>query len=451
MNLEELRSLMMKKRFMVIFLGWMIVTYAVLSPSMTVRSETFGTTEPPTVNKITDQDRYLIGHGRPYALAVAVIDTAVSWNYADREGNFQIDLKTVHEAGTKIKVYQSDHGNTSPPIYVYVEKGQSELPAPPNVDPIHEQDQVVTGTTTPFALVKVNINGTYYQKNADGLGIFSIPIAHYPVGTSVTIVSEVDGRESQPVTVYILANEQMELSMPEIDPVTDKDIKITGKADPDVIVHLMIRGDNYEKRTDKSGAFTIQLDHTYHVGSEIEVHTSDDQNRRSPTLYTNVIQGELELGVDYVTSMDTSVSGWAPIGTLIDLQMGDRAYSGSTDLLGHYGIPLAQSYEANTKVHVKATDPLTGNTAEVNTLVYPRDPSIYSVQSGATTISGIADPYGYITVHFSNGQGHFTDDADAAGNYQVLVPTELVVKGATVYVSQVKNSLTSRESSLVIN
>lgn len=442
---------MMKKRLIIIFLGWMIVTYAVLTPSMTVRSETFGTTEPPTVNKITNQDRYLIGHGRPYTLAVAVIDTAVSWNYADREGDFQIDLKTVHEAGTKIKVYQSDHGNTSPPIYVYVEKEQSELPAPPNVDPIHEKDQVVTGTTTPFALVKVSINGTWYQKKADGLGIFSISIAHYPIGTPVTVVSEVDGRESHPVTVYILADEQMELSMPEIDPVTDKDTKITGKADSDVIVHLIIQDQFYEKRTEKSGAFTIQLDHTYHVGSEIQVHTSDDQNRRSPTLYTNVIQGSLELGVDYVTSMDTSVSGRAPLGTLIDLQMGDRKYSGSTDLLGHYGIPLAQSYEANTKVHVKATDPLTGNTAEVETLVYPREPSIYSVQSGATTISGIADPYGRITVHFSNSQDKFTYDADAAGNYQVVVPSELVVKGATVYVSQVKNSLTSRESSLVIN
>lgn len=441
----------MKKRLMIIFFGWMIMVCAVLSPSIPVHSASFGTTEPPSVDRITDQDRYLTGHGRPYTLAVAVIDTTVSWNYADREGDFQIDLKSVHEAGTKITVYQSDHGNSSPPIDVYVEKGQSNLPAPPNVDPIHEQDQVVTGTTTPSALVKVNINGTHYQKNADGLGIFSIPIDKYPVGTPVTIVSEVDGQDSQPITVYILDNEQIELSMPEIVPVTDKDIKITGKADSDVIVHLMIQGEFYEKRTDKSGAFTIQLDHTYHVGSEIQVHTSDDQNRRSPTLYTNVIQGSLELGVDYVTSMDTAVSGWAPIGTLIDLQMGDRAYSGPTDLQGHYGILLAQSYEANTKVHVKATDPLTGNTAEVNTLVYPRDPSIYSVQSGATTISGVADPYGHITVHFSSGQGTFTDDADAAGNYQVIVPTELVVKGATVYVSQVKNSLTSRESSLVIN
>ncbi|MDA9462053.1 cell wall-associated protease precursor [Enterococcus mundtii 3F] len=441
----------MKKRLMFIFLGWMILTYAVLSPSMTVRSETFGTIEPPSVNKITDQDRYLTGRGRPYTLAVAVIDTAVFWNYADGDGNFQIDLKSPHLVGTKIKVYQSDHGNSSPPIYVYVEKGESNLPAPPNVDPIHEQDQAVTGTTTPFALVKVNINGTNYEKKADGIGMFSIPIANYPVGTPVTVVSEVDGHESQPVTVYILANEQIELSMPEIEPVTDKDTKVIGKADPDVMVHLMIQGEFYEKRTEKSGEFTFQLDHTYNVGSEIQVHTSDDHNRRSPTLYTNVIQGALELGIDYITSMDTAVSGWASIGTFIDLQMGDRKYTGFTDLLGHYGIPLAQSYEANTKVHVQATDPLTGNTAEVNTLVYPREPSIYSVQSGATTISGVADPYGHMTVHFSNSQGNFIDDADAAGNYQVVVPSELVVKGATVYVSQVKNSLTSRESSLVIN
>lgn len=402
----------------------------------------------PQVNEISTDDRYLTGSGIPGALAIAVVNGNVYQNVVDWNGQFSIDLKKTYPKNTKVDVYQTHQGVSSDRVSVFVTEATVEIPNQPQVNTIYNDSRMVTGSADPNHTIYVTIGDKTYQGASNGTGRFEVAIDAHPVGTQVSAVSEKNGVRSETTVVYIIDNGQSQLTKPKIGDVTDKHLSVSGTADANMFIQLSIESDIYRATTDSNGRFTINLDNTYRVGTSIEVYAYDQKGNQSESFFAKVIQGELDLGIDYITSADTTLTGQATAYTSIEVTVGNRVYYSQTDGAGVYRVDFSRSYEAGTTVVVKAVDTTTGNSTEKSTLIYPKDPRIDYVAVGADRIAGVADPYAEVRVMLSGKT--YSARADAAGSYSVYVSESDTFRGNKVSVVQVSSNLESRVAELII-
>lgn len=423
----------------------------VSSAKLVVYVEKINISKPnsPLIDTVLNTDKVLTGTAEAN-LKVSV--TIGADNYvanANQNGDFSIKLTTTYNEGTKIEAIAYRDNVASDKAISYVETVNITKPSKPIVNAVYATDAVVTGTADANNTIEVTIDSDTFSSESDNEGNFTVNMnKSYPEKTALSVTASKDGQKSDEVNLNVLPVETTQVTKPVFTDITDKDTLVLGKADPNVTIYFTIGMDNYRTNTDSTGNFTINFDNTYSFGTDVSAYAKDTLGNMSDTVVSTVIKGEVDLGINYITTADKVITGSTTKNSSIEVIVGNRVYEATSDSAGNFEVSLAKTYEAGTTVEVSVTDGESGKVTTKKVIVYPRQPSINKVSVGASAVTGTVDPNAYVTVYIAGKE--FTGYANAAGYYSIYVNAADVIKGVNVSVTQKSNDIESLTTSLPV-
>ncbi|WP_338358845.1 Rib/alpha-like domain-containing protein, partial [Enterococcus faecium] len=148
----------------------------------------------------------------------------------------KVDVSTAGNKKGIVVVTYPDGSKEEVEVTISVE--DKKAPNKPQVDPITEGDQIVTGKTEPNAEVTVTLpNGSQYHGTADKNGNFTVKVPKLEAGTKVIVTAtDESGNTSEPTNVVVSSNEKDSEKAVSKDNKTDnqgsKQNKNRGKSSP---------------------------------------------------------------------------------------------------------------------------------------------------------------------------------------------------------------------------
>lgn len=211
---------------------------------------------PPVLDPVTATDATITGTAS-YSVGAKVyviLGTNQDTYRADlkKNGNFVIPLDHTYPKGTSITAYVADaQGNKSSEVYAVVQEGAVLV----GVNRIESSSTIITGYTSPGADIEVDVTNNLTHNHlyfgvADSEGKYRIDMKgqSYPSGTKIVVTATLNGVSgSETVIVYP--------KKVSIDTVNIGSNVISGKADPDAMVHLTVNSKEYKFKADAAGSF----------------------------------------------------------------------------------------------------------------------------------------------------------------------------------------------------
>ncbi|MGX7418605.1 Ig-like domain-containing protein [Carnobacterium gallinarum] len=322
----------------------------------------------------------------------------------------------------------------------------TSIPAPV-LNPVFTTDTTVQGIGAKNSTLYLTMGADKYQEDIGATGVFKVTLdANYASGTQITAYTQdAAGNKSLVYTGVVVKNE---LTAPVLNKVTEKDTSITGKAPANTTLYLQIGSDKYEEDVNSNGVFSMALDNSYPIGTKITAYVKDSNGQQSDVA-TYEVEAAEDIYLEKFTSGDIWLKGKTFANAVISAKVDNyraRVYEGEADSNGNFAIEFSRNYPAGATIEVTATDPLTGVSSVKTVQIYPKAPTIYTIQSGDTKISGIADPNAQVFVQVNNEI--FEGTADEAGSYTVKVATVPLYAAIAVY--QVVNNIHSEKTEITV-
>ncbi|ULT56795.1 Ig-like domain-containing protein [Neobacillus drentensis] len=145
--------------------------------------------QAPVVTNVTDQDEVITGTTEANATVKAVAgDKEIGTATADADGKFTITIGK-QTASTNIAVTATDAaGNHS--VATEVTVIDVTAPVAPSINPVNDNDRVITGSAESGATVVAKVNDLEIGKVKAGFdGTFTIDIAKQPAGSTISITA----------------------------------------------------------------------------------------------------------------------------------------------------------------------------------------------------------------------------------------------------------------------
>ncbi|HBL2113894.1 TPA: LPXTG cell wall anchor domain-containing protein, partial [Enterococcus faecium] len=120
----------------------------------------------------------------------------------------EVDVSTAgNKKGTVVVTYPD---GSKEEVEVTISVVDKKAPNKPQVDPITEGDQIVTGKTEPNAEVTVTLpDGSQYHGTADKNGNFTVKVPKLEAGTKVRVTAtDESGNTSEPTNVVVSSNKK---------------------------------------------------------------------------------------------------------------------------------------------------------------------------------------------------------------------------------------------------
>nr|WP_269667935.1 Ig-like domain-containing protein [Staphylococcus warneri] len=405
------------------------------------------TTAPtvPTINPVTSEDTTITGHAEPGStVTVTFPDGNTATGTTDADGNYVINIPTDEDlkGGEELPVTSTDKAGNKSDVAT-TEVTDTTAPTVPSVNPVTSDDTQITGKAEPGSTVTVTFpDGTKAtgKTDADGNYVINIPANEDLKGgeTLPVTATDKDGNESQPSTTVV--TDTTAPTVPSVNPVTNDDTQITGKAEPGSTVTVTFPdGTKATGTADQDGNYVIDIPANEDLkgGETLPVTATDkDGNESEPatTVVTDTTAPTVPT-VNPVTSNDKTITGKAEPGSTVTVTFPDGSTStGKADQYGNYviDIPANEDLKGGEILPVMSTDK-DGNTSEPATTVVtdttaPEAPTVNPVTSDDTQITGKAEPNSTVTVTFPDGTtASGTTDAD--GNYVIDIPANEDLKG----------------------
>ncbi|WP_241677750.1 Ig-like domain-containing protein, partial [Bacillus cereus] len=193
---------------------------------------------------------------------------------------------------------------------ITVGDGDAEILSGPNVNKVTDISDKITGKGQPDAIIKVKTSdGSVYSGVIDGAGEFSVQIPRQKKGSILEVTQTVDGETSMLTKVTV--EEAIQWDKPTVNEVTNRGMKVTGKAQPGAHITLTTNYEraSYQGTADSTGNFEIALNQPQKVGTKIAVIQSVAGKKDSdPTVVE--VQAALEAPkLNPVSPTDTIVTG----------------------------------------------------------------------------------------------------------------------------------------------
>lgn len=242
------------------------------------------------------------------------------------------------------------------------------------------------------------------------------------------------------------------LDKPRINEITDQDRTVTGTATPNTTVYLTIGVDKYRGTVSADGSFKINLDTTYTAGTGVEVYVVNDSGIKSDNALTIVKGANGMLGVNPIYSSDSTITGKTIPNVLVEASVDNnkeraRIFEGTSDSQGYFTIDMrGRTYPAGTQITVTALKN-DGTKLSKLVIVYPRTPSVNTINVNDTVITGSADPNATLEVLINNVDKYRTT-VDTAGNFRVVVDPLRIGDKLSIY--QESNGIKSEVVTLVV-
>lgn len=416
-----------------------------LGSSMT--TEVVDTTAPnkPTIAPITDNDTILTGTAEADSTITVKVGHQLFTGTADSLGDYTIDLAQTFPGGTIIDVTATDiAGNISESESVVVKL--TKPTAVPVVNPLTDQESILTGTTEPGATVEAHINKDIYKTTATASGTFEIQLNHkYIGGTDIVVTATgISGVISAEYQGKVL--DQTAPDKPEVNEITDNDAVITGTAEPDSVIDIYTEvspqvNAHYQGVANDKGDFSVAID-KLPVNTKVGVFATDSYGNISERTNVVVVSStSVSVTINKITSQQTVLTGSTLRGNAqVEVLIGSRLYQDMSDDKGNYSIKLDHAYVAGTEITVTATEGTNTDTKSIK--VSPRKVSITSAFAGSATISGVADPLAEVHIAINDQPMSAPVTSDANGNYSVTLAKPLAL-GDKITSYQVLNGETS--------
>jgi Zn-dependent metalloprotease/subtilisin family serine protease len=228
----------------------------------------------PKVNPVTDRDTKVTGTAEAEAKITVKAGSAVLGEAtAGKDGKFSVNIK-AQRAGTVLLVTATDKaGNTSPATTVTVQ--DKTPPSAPKVNPVTDRDTKVTGTAEAEAKVTVKAGSIVLGVATAGKdGKFTVNIKAQRAGT-VLLVTATDKANNTSAATKVTVQDKTPPNAPQVNPVTDRDTKVTGKTEANAKV-VVKAGKNQlgEAKAGKDGRFSVKIK-AQKAGTILEVVSID--------------------------------------------------------------------------------------------------------------------------------------------------------------------------------
>ncbi|WP_082347336.1 bifunctional 2',3'-cyclic-nucleotide 2'-phosphodiesterase/3'-nucleotidase [Bacillus sp. FJAT-18017] len=281
-----------------------------------------------------------------------------------------------------------------------------KAPEAPQVDEVTDQSAKVTGKTEASAFVEVKIGETVLATGtAEENGSFSIEIPVQKAGT-VLAVTATDKAKYRSSPVMITVKDATDPGVVVVNPVTNKDLTITGKAEPGA--HVVITDGKSLKIkviADTSGNFTAILMAPLKEKTTLYVFAIDAANNVSN--FTIVTVGDIippaKAKVNPVADNSKLVTGTAEPGTTVTVKKGSTVLGSAVAAKdGKFTVTMSSLQKAGTVLQLFVTDggknSSGATTVKVVDKTAPITPTVNGVSNLDKKIAGKTEPNAKVTV-----------------------------------------------------
>ncbi|MEB6237349.1 Ig-like domain-containing protein [Staphylococcus gallinarum] len=399
---------------------------------------------PPKVLPITSESAQISGLAEPNAKIKLTIAggnelTAV----ANDQGIYVIALPNgwILDGGEDVNVYAIDaSGNVSLPTYIRVL--DVTAPEEPIVNPITSESTQITGTTEPGATIKVELPyGTVLTGKADDQGDYTIIVDdanRFRGGEKVKITATDDaGNKSEVIVIDV--KDTTPPVVPTVNPFTSQDTLISGTAEPDSIVKVLLPdGTELTATANLQGNYLIDIPNNqkFQGGEKIKLTATDQSGNTS---LVEIIDVEDKTPptpptIGKLTSESMEISGTSEPGAKIIMVLPDDSeLTAVADDQGNYTIDLYDTiFAGNETLRVTATD-IAGNKSEATIIQVidatpPEAPKVNQVTSDDNKVTGTSEENTTVTLTLPDGT-ELTGQTDDQGNYTIDIPANKQFQG----------------------
>ncbi len=241
----------------------------------------------PKINTIANNDLFITGVVEANATVTVKFNNEILVNgQADEVGNFTLAIPK-QKAGNDLVVYATDaSGNESVASSIIVV--DKTAPDAPIINPIDDNDTVISGKAEENTTILVKKNGTVVGTGkANAVGVFSIKLSVQKAGSILTVyVKDEAGNESQASTMVL---DKTAPKAPIINTMDDNDVLISGKTESNVNVFVKNNGKLIATGTsDHNGVYRIKIS-KQKAGTVLSVNVKDSAGNQSTTSQIKVL------------------------------------------------------------------------------------------------------------------------------------------------------------------
>ncbi|MBC1889400.1 hypothetical protein HCA63_13680, partial [Listeria booriae] len=395
---------------------------------------TQGTVAAPTIDNVTTDDEKVTGTGINGA-TVTVKVGGQDYPATVTDGKYSVTIPK-QAFGTEITATQTLNGKTSSDVKTTVTQGTV---APPTINPVTTDDEIVKGTGINGATVTVMIGNQEYPATVTN-NEYSVAVPKQPSGTIISAKQTLNGKTSDLATTTV---GQGTVAAPTINSLTSDDVMARGTGITGAVVTITIGSATYTG-TVSNGNYAIEIPKqaagtVVYAKQTLFGQTSNDAQ-------TTVTQGSVSVPtINTVTTDSTTVTGSGINGATVTVKIGNQEYP-ATVANGTYSVTI-EKQPFGTEITAKQS--LNGQTSDAASTTVTQgtvaNPTINAVTSNDTIVtgSGITGATVTLSVGGQDYPGTVTN-----GAYSITIPKQAA--GTEIKVKQSLNGQTSGSVSTIV-
>ncbi|MBC2170930.1 Ig-like domain-containing protein [Listeria booriae] len=395
---------------------------------------TQGTVAAPTISAVTTDDDTVKGTGINGA-TVKVTVGGQEYPATVTDGKYSVTIPK-QAFGTEITATQTLNGKTSSDVKTTVTQGTV---APPTINPVTTDDEIVKGTGINGATVTVMIGNQEYPATVTN-NEYSVAVPKQPSGTIISAKQTLNGKTSDLATTTV---GQGTVAAPTINSLTSDDVMARGTGITGAVVTITIGTHTYTG-TVINGNYAIEI--PKQAAGTVVYAKQTLFGQTSTDAQTTVTQGSVSVPtINTVTTDSTTVTGSGINGATVTVKIGNQEYP-ATVANGSYSVTIPKQ-AFGTEITAKQS--LGGQTSDAASTTVTQgtvaNPTINAVTSNDTIVTGSGITGATVTLSIG-GQDY--PGTVTNGAYSITIPKQAA--GTEIKAKQSLNSQTSGSVSTIV-
>ncbi|PEZ12518.1 hypothetical protein CN330_10290 [Priestia megaterium] len=386
--------------------------------------------QTPKVNAVTNEDTKVTGMGEAKnSVYVKLGSTIIGRATANSKGQFTATIPK-QKAKTKLSILSKDGaGNYSLAVSITVGYVDRIAPPSPKVNPVSDQDELVTGTAEKNAAIEVKAGTKTYTTIVKADGTYSVSIDKQKAGSTLSITATDQAKNSSGPTTVIV-QDKTKPKAPKVNAITADDTKVTGSVEAKNSVYIKVGSTIIGRATaNTKGTFTANIP-KQKAKTKLVILSKDAAGNYSPS--TSILVGAADRiappapKVNEVSDADQAVTGTAEKNALVEVKINGKVYKTSAKSDGTYSV-IINKQKAGTVLSVTARDSSNNTSTPTSVTVQdktaPLQATVNPVTTNDTKVTGKAEPKTLVFVKVGAtiiGK----NQTDEKGSFAVAIPKQ---------------------------
>ncbi|WP_053360998.1 Ig-like domain-containing protein [Bacillus sp. FJAT-27251] len=344
----------------------------------------------------------------------------------DYDGDILYQVIPVQPGEYYIVALDLDNWGINEPYLLYGEMLDITPPNAPTVNPIDDNDTLITGKAEKGSTVTVKNGSTLLgEPKADSTGNFKLTIKPIKAGSKLTFTArDAAGNVSKATTVTVA--DKTAPSAPKVNPVDDNDKSVSGKTEAGASVTIK-RGTTLlgTVKADSTGYYKLTVT-PIKAGSKLTVTAKDAAGNVSKDTTVTVADKTPPAApkINTLDDNDKSISGKTEAGASVTIKRGTTLLGTvKADSTGYYKLTVTP-IKAGTVVTVTAKD-AAGNVSKASTFTVidktpPATLTAKEIYSTSKSVSGKTEAGALVTIKVGKTTLG-TGTANSKGEYKITI------------------------------